>query len=130
MDEESREDGTTIFLEKRRLKGAGLLKNRGLLVVVSENLFGKSYMIKESMTIIGRRTKCDVQLPDPLVSKVHCVITADEDGHFFLEDLDSKNSTFLNKKAVKKKTQVLYGDRIVVGNTIIRFFLEEKVEVR
>ena len=121
---------TTIFIEKRRLKGAGKLRNRGLLVVVSENFFGKCFVIRESMTIVGRRAKCDIPLGDPLVSKVHCVVTADNEGNFFIEDLDSKNSTFLNKKPVKKKTPVLYGDRIVVGNTIMRFFLEERVEGR
>jgi pSer/pThr/pTyr-binding forkhead associated (FHA) protein len=124
------ENETTVFLEKRKLKGAGRLKNRGLLVVVSENFFGKSFVVKESMTIIGRRAKCDIQIGDPLVSKVHCVVTADNEGNFFIEDLDSKNSTFLNRKAVKKKSQVFYGDRIVIGNTILRFFLEEKVEAR
>jgi pSer/pThr/pTyr-binding forkhead associated (FHA) protein len=121
---------TTIFVEKRRLKGAGRLRNRGLLVVVSENFFGRCFVIRESMTIVGRRAKCDIQIGDPLVSKVHCVITADNEGNFFIEDLDSKNSTFLNKKPVKKKIPVLYGDRIVIGNTIMRFFLEERVEGR
>ena len=121
---------TTIFVEKRKLKGAGKLRNRGLLVVVSENFFGRCFVIREAMTIVGRRAKCDIQVGDPLVSKVHCVFTADNEGNFFIEDLDSRNSTFLNKKPVKKKTPVLYGDRIVIGNTIMRFFLEERVEKR
>jgi len=120
----------TIFQQKRKLRGVGLLRNRGVLLVLSENFFGASFTIRESMTVIGRKARCDIHVDDPLVSKVHCVITADGEGDFFIEDLGSTNSTFVNRREVQKKMQIFYGDRIVIGNTILRFFLEEKAGSR
>jgi len=121
------ESETTVFSETGKMKAAGMLTDKGLLVVLSENFFGKTYIIEKPEVIAGRHSSCDLIVEDPLVSKEHFLICADADGRFSVEDLGSKNGTYLNKKKVKKKTRILYGDRLVAGNTIFRFFLEEKV---
>jgi pSer/pThr/pTyr-binding forkhead associated (FHA) protein len=79
-------------------------------------------------TVIGRSYDCEIIIDDPLVSKKHCQILFEEDKKFYIEDIGSKNSTFLNEKVVKKKEHIIYGDRIIIGNTIMRFYLEEKLE--
>ena len=122
-----RESETTIFSETEKVKAAGVLADRGLLVVVSDNFFGKTFVIEKPEVTAGRHSSCDIIVEDPLVSKEHFLICTDADGRFSVEDLGSKNGTFLNKKKVKKRTRMFYGDRLVVGNTIFRFFLEEKV---
>jgi pSer/pThr/pTyr-binding forkhead associated (FHA) protein len=120
--------GDTISADnKDKIKSSELLINRAVLVVVSENFFGMSFVIDKKTTLIGRDKKADIFIKDPLVSHNHCILKYDDGNKFYIEDLDSKNSTFLNKKKIKKKTALLYGDRIVVGNTILRFFLEEKI---
>jgi pSer/pThr/pTyr-binding forkhead associated (FHA) protein len=119
---------TVTLSEKRKFRAAGYLIHRGVLVVLSENFFGKSFVLKHSGTILGRAPDSDITLKDPMISKVHCSVSFDEEGKFFIEDLDSKNKTIVNKKKLKKKTQLFYGDRIVIGNTILRFFLEEKIQ--
>jgi pSer/pThr/pTyr-binding forkhead associated (FHA) protein len=118
---------TTILSQKGGVKGAGLLVDRGLLVVLSENFFGNAYVIEKPEVVLGRYHSCDIVVEDPLVSKEHLEISSDSEGKFSVEDLGSKNGTFLNKKKVKKKTRIFYGDRLVAGNTIFRFFLEEKL---
>ncbi|MFW6137742.1 MAG: FHA domain-containing protein [Spirochaetota bacterium] len=115
----------TIYSKKRKPRRAGLLSTRGVLVVLSSNLLGRCFVLDRDETLIGRKESCDIQLNDPLVSKTHCAVTVDDRGKYFIEDLGSTNATFVNKNKVKKKTPLLYGDRIVVGNTILRFFLEE-----
>jgi pSer/pThr/pTyr-binding forkhead associated (FHA) protein len=57
-------------------------------------------------------------------------VSADERGDFWLEDLGSTNSTFLNSRKLQEKGRLQYGDRIVIGNTILRFYLEEEKEAR
>ena len=76
---------------------------------------------------VGRNKDCDISLNDPLISSEHCRIEIHEDDKFYIEDIGSTNATFLNRKKLKKKVHLLYGDRIVIGNTILRFFLEEEV---
>jgi pSer/pThr/pTyr-binding forkhead associated (FHA) protein len=125
-----KQEPRTITQGEMKLKSTGALVRKGVLVVVSSNLFGISFVINRERTVIGRGEQCDLHLDDPLVSREHCAITVDGECNFFLEDLDSKNRTYLNKKPVKKKRQMFYGDRLIVGSTILRFFLEEKMRVK
>jgi pSer/pThr/pTyr-binding forkhead associated (FHA) protein len=109
------------------VKSSGLLKTKGLLLVVTENFFGNSYILDKLQVTIGRDNSCDITINDPQISSSHCKIESDGEGLFFLTDLGSTNHTYINRKKIKKKKELLYGDRIVLGNTILRFFLEEKI---
>ncbi|MBN1410495.1 MAG: FHA domain-containing protein [Spirochaetales bacterium] len=125
----NRTSDTRMNEDKRKLKSAGiLLKKKGLLVALSVNLLGKTCIVDKPETVIGRDEECDFVLEDPLLSRKHCIVRMDEACDFYLEDLNSTNSTFLNSKIVKKKTMLGYGDRIVLGNTILRFYFEEEIE--
>lgn len=127
---EKKQGDNTILSQRRKVKGAGLLIHKGVLVILSENFFGKSFVIKKSVTKIGRMSACDITIKDPLISKEHCLLSYDEGGRFYIKDLDSKNSTYVNRKMIKRKALISYGDRILIGNTVLRFFLEEKFNER
>ena len=129
--EEARDprSSTIINPEEGRIRPAGLLTGRGLLVVLSENLFGQSFVLSETRNVIGRSGGCDIVIDDPLVSREHCVVEAEGEA-YYLEDLGSKNTTVLNRKAISRRAALSYGDRIVVGATVLRFLLEERVERR
>ena len=120
-------DSTTV-VESHNSMPISSLTNRGILIVLSSNYFGKTFIIDKSSMVIGRLDDCDIILDDPLVSKKHSVIIFDKDNKFYIEDLGSKNATFLNGKKLKKRSHIIYGDRIIVGKTIMRFYLEEKIE--
>ena len=120
------EDNTVADPNRKGLKQAGVLKKHALLVVLSKNFFGRSHVIEKPVTIIGRQDDCDLTLADPLLSRKHCRVLADENGDYNLEDLSSTNSTYLNSKEIRKREKLHYGDRIVVGDTILRFYLEEE----
>jgi len=120
----------TVNVNKRRIQSAGILRKKALLVVMSENFLGKSFILNKNNMILGRENNSDIAINDPLISKKHCKITLNKDGHFQIEDLESTNSTYINGKLLKKPVTLNYGDRIIIGNTIIRFFHEEKFETR
>lgn len=63
---------------------------------------------------VGRATGADFIVDAPLVSRVHCRLTALADGALEVHDLDSTNGTFLNGKRVQT-ARVSSGDRIGVG---------------
>ena len=111
-----------------KLKASGLLGRGGLLVAVSREQFGESRVLTDSPLVVGRHGDCDFVLRDPLLSRRHFRISVDPDGEFILEDLGSKNATFLNAREVHGPERLHYGDRIVAGNTVLRFLLEEQVE--
>jgi len=72
--------------------------------------------------VLGRDPRCEVPLSDQVVSRLHAMIKRDGD-RFFVEDLDSKNGTFLNGKILRsgKSTKLSHGDEIRIGRTLVLF---------
>lgn len=81
----------------------------------------EEYVLNEKITI-GRGTQNDIILRDPYVSKKHAKIVEDE-GKYFLEDLDSANGTYLNNQKVLDVTILKNGDRIKLGQIEFLFVL-------
>jgi pSer/pThr/pTyr-binding forkhead associated (FHA) protein len=63
---------------------------------------------------IGRATGADFIVDAPLVSRVHCRLTASADGSLAVQDLDSTNGTFINGERVETG-RLTSGDRLGVG---------------
>ena len=63
---------------------------------------------------VGRATGADFIVDAPLVSRVHCRLTALADGGLEVRDLDSTNGTYLNGARVQT-ARVAPGDRLGVG---------------
>ena len=63
---------------------------------------------------IGRATGADFILDAPLVSRVHCRLTAKPDGTLEVHDLESTNGTFINGARVETG-RLSPGDRLGVG---------------
>jgi hypothetical protein len=67
---------------------------------------------------IGRAKNAGVSLPDPEVSREHARLSS-YDGVVYVEDLRSRNGTFLNGRRVTEAIEVREGDEIDVGTTRI-----------
>lgn len=89
------------------------------LEAVSGPREGGIFPLYEPEISIGREPSNQVLLLDPLVSRRHCIIRNDGSS-FRLEDLDSRNSTFVNGVPVKERV-LAHGDQIRVGNSIFVF---------
>src|SRR4028119_675579 len=68
---------------------------------------------------IGRVQGNDIVLPKGNVSKRHCRIVL-QDGRFSVEDLKSTNGTYVNGRKLTEATQVHGGDKIYVGDFVVR----------
>ena len=67
-----------------------------------------------SVRTIGRSTGADFIVDAPLVSRIHCRVTALANGELEVLDLDSTNGTFLNGERVVSR-RLSSGDRLGVG---------------
>lgn len=68
---------------------------------------------------LGRGRKCDLMLKDRACSRVHAKLSVDRGGRsVVLEDLHSRNGTFLDGDLVLGAREVAEGGRIRVGGTI------------
>jgi serine phosphatase RsbU (regulator of sigma subunit)/pSer/pThr/pTyr-binding forkhead associated (FHA) protein len=74
---------------------------------------GRRYEIGAGKTILGRHPDCQVQIEVGAVSRQHCAIS-EESGDCFLEDLKSRNGTFVNNDPVVSKRRLYDGDVIRV----------------
>jgi len=76
---------------------------------------------------IGRAETCDLVLDDDGISRTHARVSVGTSG-VFVEDLDSRNGTFIGPQNIKR--QRLLGDEIIrVGSrTVFKFSLMDGVE--
>ena len=63
---------------------------------------------------VGRSARCDVILLDPAVSRRHAQLRH-RDGRWILQDLESKNGSFVNGVRVGR-TELRPGDVVLIGN--------------
>ncbi len=68
---------------------------------------------------IGRGLDCTVVLSDPMCSRVHAIITHNDDG-WFLRDSNSRNGSFVNGQKIDE-ARLIDGSRLKVGSAEFMF---------
>jgi pSer/pThr/pTyr-binding forkhead associated (FHA) protein len=93
------------------------------LIVASGKSAGRAISIKREKLMVGRADECDVRPLSEEVSRRHCIFLVEPAG-FFVEDLRSRNGTFVNGVRIEGKRQLQDADIVRIGN------LELKVSCR
>ncbi|HLF24826.1 MAG TPA: FHA domain-containing protein [Anaerolineae bacterium] len=93
-----------------------------ILVVQEGQLAGRRWPMDKPSITIGRGEECEIVLPDRQVSRLHVRISRGEDG-FYVEDLGSKNGTYLNGMPVKDHVKLQDGDEIQVALSVRLLFV-------
>ncbi|MGE0363628.1 MAG: FHA domain-containing protein [Vicinamibacterales bacterium] len=70
-------------------------------------------LLPGAIKTVGRAPRADFVVDAPLVSRLHCRLTLQDEG-VLVEDLDSTNGTFVNGQRVRKGL-LANGDRLRVG---------------
>jgi DNA-binding winged helix-turn-helix (wHTH) protein len=81
---------------------------------------GRRVPLRPGENILGREPDEGIQLDSPTVSRRHARIVIGA-GTATLEDLDSKNGTFLRGERVSAPVPLANGDEIRVGSVALRF---------
>ncbi len=72
---------------------------------------GQSYPLTREAIVLGRNPNCDIVLPLPAVSRYHArIFRRGED--YYIEDLNSRNKTYLNDRIVDHPSKLNDNDRI------------------
>jgi DNA-binding winged helix-turn-helix (wHTH) protein len=77
----------------------------------------------EGENVIGRASDASVRIEAPGISRHHARIVA-EGGHFTVEDLGSKNGTFLGSKRLSPSGELSDGDELHLGQTRLVFRIQ------
>jgi phosphoserine phosphatase RsbU/P len=91
-----------------------------ILLVLTGTHQGTCIPLNRERTLLGRGSQCDVLLNLPSASREHARITAAR-GQYYLEDLSSRNGTFLNGHRLTQRARLQEGDRLRICECLCSF---------
>ena len=120
----------TIKLDLREVPLS--ITKRPVLVILQGNSIGETIRLAKERTTVGRGSQADLVLRDEIASRQHAEITrlALEGNlvEYYVSDLDSTNGTFLNGAKVTSQQLLQDGDKIKVGNHVLKYAMLDEFE--
>ena len=87
------------------------------LLVTEGPLKGRRFAVPDGGLRLGRSSTCEISIPDPALSRTHCLAEVRDDG-LWVTDLASANGTFVNGEQLGPESRCLQsGDRIAAGDS-------------
>jgi phosphoserine phosphatase RsbU/P len=90
----------------------------------------QKFLLDRPVTTIGRSSMNDLPVADKMLSRQHARIVRDSNGGLSVEDLGSRNGTFLNGDRLVSIQPLKPGDRITVGGVTLKVESESTTRVR
>ena len=97
-----------------------------ILTSVDEAVVKKKYTLAKDPVVMGRHPECDLHIDDGSVSRRHAQVVF-RDGNYFVEDLDSRNGTFLNNQQVNQPTKLYDDSEIRICDITFVFRVNEQI---
>jgi len=120
----------TIKLDLREVPRS--ITKRPVLVILQGQSIGETANLDKERTIIGRGSTADVVLRDEIASRQHAEIKRlSLEGslvEYYVNDLDSTNGTFLNGAKVMSQQLLQDGDKIKIGNHLLKYAMLDEFE--
>ncbi len=100
--------------------------NEACLVVIYGDELGKKYNLNASSLLVGRSSKCDIQIDQESTSRNHSKIV-NTGKSILIRDLGSTNGTYVNDEPIEEHV-LRDGDFIKIGRTIFKFLTGGNIE--
>lgn len=84
---------------------------------------GRRYPLENNQYVMGRHPDCDIVLESGSVSRQHAKVSKNGPS-FILEDLKSRNGTFVNGRLINEATKLLEGDTIRICDIELNYHEE------
>jgi diguanylate cyclase (GGDEF)-like protein len=91
------------------------------LTVISGPNIGRAFSLPAGETVLGRGRDAHVFIDDAGASRVHARIMVTEEGRYVVEDLKSRNGTFVDGRRIERQ-ELNSGDRISIGSGVMLSF--------
>lgn len=86
---------------------------------------GDVYPLDREKAVLGRDPECDIVFYSGSVSRQHAQIERIDDD-FFIEDLQSRNGTYVNNQRIRQRHRLSDQDRITLCDVVLVFHDERK----
>src|SRR5260370_17593952 len=80
----------------------------------------RKFPLEKPVTSIGRSSVNDLPISDKMLSRQHARIVKDGSNSLTIEDLGSRNGTYLNGERLVSVQPLKSGDRITVGGVTLK----------
>lgn len=92
----------------------------GFLIAKNGPQAGSRFPLEGELAVLGRHPDCDIVLDDGAVSRHHAQVVR-RGTQFIVEDLNSRNGTFVNNQLVRQGQQLAPGDEIRICDLSFTF---------
>jgi diguanylate cyclase (GGDEF)-like protein len=103
------------------IPGGGRLKTRATFTVVRGPQVGRVFSVRDREAVLGRGREASVVIEDGGASRMHARVYESEEGRYVIEDLGSKNGTFVGGIRVQR-VELTSGDRVQLGPNVVMSF--------
>ena len=101
-----------------------------LIVLASQDSTGKMFRLDPGERLIGRAQEAFVRLDGAGISRHHAKLVIGDDGLVQLEDLGSKNGTYVQGERVQGPLKLKDGDKLQIGNaTILKLSYQDPLDL-
>jgi len=113
---------------REKLSGVGAGAVKPCLTVLTGGMSGHLFKVTKGDAVIGRAAQAELRVEDDGISRAHARIRA-ETNRAWVEDLGSRNGTFVNGARISEPTELRNGDKIQVGRgTVLRFGFQDDLD--
>ncbi|MEW6431947.1 MAG: GGDEF domain-containing protein [Myxococcota bacterium] len=116
---------TTAITVISKIRDQAVSQSAALVVIHGEDL-GRKYDLEDEL-VIGRSTRCDVEVDQDSVSRNHACVRYDG-SRVVVKDLGSTNGTFVNDEQIDDEHRLRNGDLIKIGRTVFKFIASNNIE--
>lgn len=89
--------------------------------------YSRTFLLSRGENVVGRDPTCAAVIDEPDVSRYHARIVTDGETAT-IEDLGSKNGTFVDGVKIREKTALAPGSEIRLGETVLSFFRRDTLQ--
>jgi len=89
-------------------------------LIVQEQGKRVQFELQEGENLIGRHPDSALAIVKPSVSGRHAMIHA-KDGSFMIEDVGSRNGTYVNQERITEQVRLKHNDMVQFGDAVARF---------
>ncbi|MFT3693103.1 MAG: GGDEF domain-containing protein [Kofleriaceae bacterium] len=123
-DEWDEDTGATDVEELQRAAS----QRRACLTCLTGTLSGQLFKVTKGHLVIGRSPHVELRLDDDGISRNHARIRS-ETNRAWIEDMESRNGTFVNGTRLTGPVELRDGDKIQVGRgTVLRFGFQDALD--
>ena len=126
-DEWDEDTNATDVEEIKRQISEGSTR-RACITVLTGSAAGQLFKVKKGALVLGRAPNAGIRLDDDGISRNHARLRL-ETSNAWIEDIQSRNGTFVNGERIAVAVQLNDGDKIQIGRgTVLRYGFQDALD--